>query len=74
MSTGHYSQLVWAETDRLGCGSANFQENGMWAFMLVCNYAVAGNMQGGSVYKRGNQCSQCEDGLGCDMEFDALCG
>nr|CAD7196128.1 unnamed protein product [Timema douglasi] len=51
--SGHYSQLVWAETYLVGCGYVIFQENVWIKYMLVCNYGPAGNYEGASVYKVG---------------------
>ena len=48
-SAGHYTQLVWAETGRLGCGTVYYGQ-GMLSNNLVCNYAIGGNMMGASVY------------------------
>ena len=42
-TTGHYTQVVWAESSRLGCG-----KRGKY---VVCNY-LGGNMSGSSIYKR----------------------
>ena len=41
----HYTQVVWAESSRLGCG-----KRGLY---VVCNY-LSGNMPGSSMYKRVN--------------------
>jgi hypothetical protein len=43
---GHYTQMVWRETDRVGCHVARGQ-----AFdYLVCRYRTAGNVSGRHVY------------------------
>jgi len=39
---GHYTQLVWANTTRLGCGRAKC-ENVKYTNNVVCNYAPGGN-------------------------------
>lgn len=39
---GHYSQLIWPATTRLGCGIAE----GRRMTFLVCRYAPAGNRDG----------------------------
>jgi len=57
----HYTQVVWAESSRLGCG-----KRGLY---VVCNY-LSGNMPGGSMYKRGQACSACPEGTTC---ADGLC-
>lgn len=38
MATGHFTQVVWKATKRLGCGQAGK--------FVVCNYYPAGNVQG----------------------------
>merc|ERR1712055_307662 len=71
-ATGHYTQLVWAETDRLGCGTVHYKDdsNGVLTNFVVCNYAVAGNMQGGSMYAQGSACTSCPASTTC---VDSLC-
>lgn len=39
---GHYTQLVWSTTTRVGCGVAR----GNGRDVLVCRYAPAGNIDG----------------------------
>ncbi|KAE8628416.1 hypothetical protein XENTR_v10000002 [Xenopus tropicalis] len=60
---GHYTQMVWAGTERVGCGQ-NFcpklegvdDEN---MYLLVCNYEPPGNFEGESPYKEGSRCTEC---------------
>jgi len=68
--TGHYTQLVWAETDRIGCGSVYYRSGAMLTNYIVCNYAVAGNFVGRSVYEQGPACSSCPTSTVC---MDSLC-
>jgi len=71
---GHYSQVVWAETDRIGCGYVYYEtEDGWFTQNVVCNYAEGGNMVGGVMYETGAGCSNCPAGTSCDATFDALC-
>ena len=42
---GHYTQIVWADTDRVGCGLSSSQDDDY----LVCRYAHAGNVMGQAV-------------------------
>ena len=67
-NTGHYTQMVWARTTRLGCGYS-FQNS---RHILACNYAPAGNMLNAQIYTAvGQACSRCPPGMTkCD---DGLC-
>jgi len=42
MRTGHFTQLVWRDSRRLGCAAASCGDLRVW----VCNYDPPGNMQG----------------------------
>ncbi len=57
--TGHYTQLVWAETEFVGCGQTTFSRDGGLTRLLVCNYGPAGNFVGESVYIRARPCTMC---------------
>ncbi|QAY75959.1 CAP domain-containing protein [Sphingosinicella sp. BN140058] len=39
---GHYTQLMWRDTDRVGCALAETDDNEI----LVCRYLTAGNVEG----------------------------
>ncbi|XP_030750540.1 uncharacterized protein LOC115878255 [Sitophilus oryzae] len=60
-STGHYTQMVWAKTEYVGCGYVYFSGNDFWKYkkLYVCNYGPAGNYIGEQPYQTGS--SGCED-------------
>ncbi|XP_067913797.1 peptidase inhibitor 16-like isoform X2 [Heterodontus francisci] len=71
---GHYTQVVWATTDKVGCAThfcdkVHGLENKNLS-VLVCNYAPPGNYVGTQPYKRGKPCSECPAGYQC---IDKLC-
>nr|Q7Z156.2 RecName: Full=Venom allergen 5; AltName: Full=Allergen Pol s V; AltName: Full=Antigen 5; Short=Ag5; AltName: Full=Cysteine-rich venom protein; Short=CRVP; AltName: Allergen=Pol s 5 [Polybia scutellaris rioplatensis] len=49
---GHYTQVVWAKTKEVGCGSIKYIEKGMKSHYLVCNYGPAGNYMGQPIYTK----------------------
>ncbi|KAJ1138931.1 hypothetical protein NDU88_005310 [Pleurodeles waltl] len=60
---GHYTQVVWATSNRVGCGD-NFCEKveGIEepnVSLLVCNYEPPGNVRGRKPYTEGPPCSKC---------------
>lgn len=51
-NTGHYTQVVWAESEYVGCGYAYYLSEDKWySKYYVCNYGPAGNWQGEAPYK-----------------------
>lgn len=42
METGHFTQLVWADTRAVGCATSTCQDMDIW----VCNYDPPGNVRG----------------------------
>ncbi|XP_055281693.1 peptidase inhibitor R3HDML isoform X2 [Moschus berezovskii] len=61
----HYTQMVWASSNRLGCAIHTCGSIRVWgstwrqAVYLVCNYAIKGNWIGEAPYKMGRPCSAC---------------
>lgn len=64
------SQILWAETVEIGCGSLNFEGS----HLLICNYGPAGNVNNASIYKKGKSCSNCPNNIRCNHEYPGLCG
>ncbi|XP_049820601.1 ancylostoma secreted protein-like [Aethina tumida] len=60
-NAGHYTQMVWASTDRVGCGWTYYTDSSKFKYkkLYVCNYAPAGNYVGEYPYKTGD--SGCEN-------------
>ncbi|KAM6185143.1 cysteine-rich secretory protein 2-like [Rhynchocyon petersi] len=65
---GHYTQVVWSTSYRVGCGVAYCPEEEL-PYYLVCQYCPAGNYvsRKNYPYKEGPPCgscpNDCEDGL-----------
>ncbi|XP_073473445.1 uncharacterized protein [Aquarana catesbeiana] len=72
---GHYTQMVWATTERVGCGEKfcekveGFEDGNM--YLLVCNYEPPGNFQGQKPFTVGAPCSACPETHTCK---ESLCG
>uniref|UniRef100_A0A8C8S0R0 Peptidase inhibitor 16 n=1 Tax=Pelusios castaneus TaxID=367368 RepID=A0A8C8S0R0_9SAUR len=72
---GHYTQVVWANSERVGCGVQfcktlhGVEEQDL--YLLVCNYDPPGNVRGRKPYKEGPPCSKCPEGYACR---NSLCG
>nr|WJJ70393.1 venom protein U-MPTX.10-24 [Megalopyge opercularis] len=41
---GHYTQMVWAKTNRVGCAIDQRKEHGLVKTLIVCNYGPPGNI------------------------------
>jgi len=67
--TGHFTQIVWGSTNRLGCARSRYVANGFPHQLLVCNYGPGGNVQGRPLYTAGQPCSQCS----CSARYPGLC-
>ncbi|XP_049866500.1 serotriflin-like [Pectinophora gossypiella] len=61
---GHYTQVVWATSHKVGCGIAHCL-GGPWGqfYNYVCHYCPAGNVQPRMEfpYKPGRPCADCPD-------------
>nr|XP_020465458.1 cysteine-rich secretory protein LCCL domain-containing 2 [Monopterus albus] len=66
----HYTQIVWATTNRMGCAVHVCPAMNVWgeiwenAVYLVCNYSPKGNWIGEAPYQHGHPCSQCPPSYG----------
>jgi uncharacterized protein YkwD len=61
---GHYTAVVWATTQEVGCGLAKCNMAGLGpnTHFFVCNYGPAGNDYGTRPYTKGPACSACSTG------------
>jgi len=48
---GHYTQVVWADTQRVGCGRAGRAVGGQNHVVWACNYGPPGNITGERPYR-----------------------
>merc|ERR1719411_2292081 len=60
--TGHFSQVVWANTRYVGCGFYDCT-NSRWGTQFSCNYYPPGNYGGQSTYQTGSPGSCCASDL-----------
>jgi len=60
--SGHYSQVVWGSSGKVGCGSVYYKDgSGSFPYsqIIICNYFAGGNLMGGTMYNEGKACSAC---------------
>jgi len=70
---GHYTQMVWHNTDKVGCGATKCPGYGV---ILVCDYLRAGNMiNEKAVNLGGAPCSKCNlsPGTACQNGLCSVC-
>ncbi|KAJ9593716.1 hypothetical protein L9F63_014764, partial [Diploptera punctata] len=71
---GHYTQLVWGATYRVGCGYSAFVDTkdgkDWFRQYYVCDYGPGGNVVGRRIYVPGKACSSCPRNSTCK---DGLC-
>ncbi|NXG00195.1 PI16 inhibitor, partial [Sakesphorus luctuosus] len=75
---GSYKQLVWADTEHVGCGAKLCEKiEGIEAEnqrLLVCKYSPPGNKVGQKPYWKGPACSMCPKGTVCEDNLCAASG
>lgn len=71
--TGHYTQMLWAETNLIGCGFAFYYDPSKgYTKNYVCNYGPGGNVLGQPPYEKGYP-SCTEYGLQESNSYSGLC-
>lgn len=85
LPTGHFTQMVWATTWKIGCGYTRYPSTEPpfeYDLLYTCDYGPGGNMVGGEMYEEGDACSSCPEGTCCgssceeqgvDTRFKRLC-
>ncbi|XP_046987912.1 cysteine-rich secretory protein 2-like [Schistocerca americana] len=60
-AVGHYTQMVWASTHKVGCGFTRCGSRGRTYYSYICNYCPMGNMMEklGTPYEWGRACDRC---------------
>lgn len=74
--SGHFSQMIWAETSHVGCGKARFKIRGedWYKTLYTCNYGPVGNVITSKIYEKGRPCSRCPNNTVCSASNPGLCG
>jgi len=72
-ATGHYTQIVWAKTSKVGCGVSMYKDGPWFTALFTCNYGPAGNFRQAEMYKAGPACSECPQGSQCSQKYKGLC-
>ncbi|XP_068631454.1 uncharacterized protein [Battus philenor] len=71
----YFTQLIWADTDSVGCGQASFYVKNLHKILrrLVCNFSPKGNIHGKPIYLIGYPATQCPEDMIQDNSFKGLC-
>jgi len=73
--SGHFTQVIWAESYLIGCGYCKKNTGGMIEEYMVCQYSNQGNFINNPIYqpKNGNEC-KCPQGYACkNPAYQGLC-
>nr|API81358.1 venom toxin [Hemiscorpius lepturus] len=69
----HFSQVTWANTWKVGCGYAEYNDGGKKKGLYTCNYGPEGNFRERPHYVAGEPCSQCPKNTECSTSYAGLC-
>ncbi|XP_064087635.1 uncharacterized protein LOC135202264 [Macrobrachium nipponense] len=73
MNVSRYTQMVWWDTHKIGCGFGMFLDNGWWKKIYTCNYGPGGNILSSEMYQPGDPCSACPKDTACSARYPGLC-
>lgn len=71
-ATGHYSQMVWADTYLVGCGYSYYYDGRRYQKLYVCNYGPGGNVVGKAPYYTGYPSCNAH-GMNMSPRYSGLC-
>jgi len=73
--TGHFSQVIWANSYLVGCGFAHHLKGNWYSSLYVCQYGPVGNVIGQPIYQSSpTRVCVCPDGTGCsNPTYSGLC-
>uniref|UniRef100_A0A3B5B846 Serotriflin-like n=1 Tax=Stegastes partitus TaxID=144197 RepID=A0A3B5B846_9TELE len=63
---GHFTQIVWATSNKIGCARA-YCPNSKYKYFYVCHYCPPGNYNFTNPYKSGTSCADCRNS--CDNKL-----
>uniref|UniRef100_T1DPC1 CAP-Lyc-1 n=1 Tax=Lychas buchari TaxID=1330406 RepID=T1DPC1_9SCOR len=67
-ATGHFTQMVWSNTWKIGCGFVSYEKRkDSWTQLYVCNYGPGGNVDDDEMYMIAQACSKCPGNTCCGM-------
>ncbi|CAH0407284.1 unnamed protein product [Chilo suppressalis] len=71
---GHYTQMIWANSTRVGCGISQTKKGRMTTTLYVCNYGPTGNWIGQTPYQPSpfRNCVRCNRG-DCENLYGIYC-
>jgi hypothetical protein len=74
-NTGHFTQIIWAATNQVGCGFSQWAISGKHHTFIVCEYGPAGNIITYPIYKSASTATcACPANYSCgNSKFTGLC-
>ncbi|XP_076366437.1 venom allergen 3-like [Tachypleus tridentatus] len=72
--TGHFTQVIWGSTNKVGCGYTYYKAPSHgYTKLYVCNYGPRGNMIGDTMYEVASKARCTRLDLRFSFEFPGLC-